>query len=114
MLADRSGPQVQPKIAVIPTGGFYVSWFDSSTGGYDVTVTRDQRSLDDPDKPRLTYRYEVQVQGAEGAVEVETFSSLRIDGVRYTPQGPVLLSGDVEIPLSSVVELVSSESRSSR
>jgi flagellar basal-body rod modification protein FlgD len=64
--------------------------------------------------PQGTYRYEVQVQGAEGAVEVETFSSLRIDGVRYTPQGPVLLSGDVEIPLSSVVELVSSESRSSR
>ena len=40
VLADRSGPQVQPKIAVIPTGGFYVSWFDSSTGGYDVTLQR--------------------------------------------------------------------------
>lgn len=38
------------------------SWvrFHAETGGYDVTVTRDQRSLDDPDKPRLTYRYEVQ------------------------------------------------------
>lgn len=58
--------------------------------------------------PAGTYRYEVQVQGAEGAVEVETFSSLRIDGVRYTPNGPVLLSGDVEIPLSNVVELISS------
>ncbi|GKY86637.1 aminomethyl transferase family protein [Sinisalibacter aestuarii] len=34
--------------------------FFAETGGYDVTVTRDQRSLDDPDKPRLTYRYEVQ------------------------------------------------------
>ena len=34
--------------------------FFAETGGYDVTVTRDQRSLDDPDRPRLTYRYEVQ------------------------------------------------------
>lgn len=34
--------------------------FFAETGGYDVTVTRDQRSLDDPDHQRLTYRYEVQ------------------------------------------------------
>lgn len=34
--------------------------YHAETGGYDVKVTRDQRSLDDPDKPRLTYRYEVQ------------------------------------------------------
>lgn len=58
--------------------------------------------------PPGTYRYEVQVAGPEGAVEVETFSSLRVDGVRYTPNGPVLLAGDVEIPLSNVVELISS------
>lgn len=56
--------------------------------------------------PAGTYRYEVQVVGSEGAVEVETFSSLRIDGVRYTPNGPVLLAGDVEVPLSSVVEII--------
>lgn len=34
--------------------------FNARTGGYDVTVTRDQRALDDPGKPRLTYRFEVQ------------------------------------------------------
>ena len=34
--------------------------FFAETGGYDVEVIRDQRSLDDPDKPRLTYRFEVQ------------------------------------------------------
>jgi vanillate/3-O-methylgallate O-demethylase len=34
--------------------------FHAETGGYNVTVERDQRSLDDPDKPRKTYRYEVQ------------------------------------------------------
>ena len=57
--------------------------------------------------PPGTYEYEVTVQGGDGAVEVQSFSNLRIDGVRYTPQGPVLLSGDTEIPLSDVVEIVS-------
>ena len=40
ILADRSGPQVQPKIAARTDGGFYLSWFDSSTGGYDVYLQR--------------------------------------------------------------------------
>lgn len=34
--------------------------YHAETGGWDVKVVRDQRSLDDPNKPRLTYRYEVQ------------------------------------------------------
>lgn len=39
-VADGSGPQVQPKIARTTGGGFYISWFDSSTGGYDVHLQR--------------------------------------------------------------------------
>lgn len=34
--------------------------YHAETGGYDVTVERDERKLDNPDKPRMTYRYEVQ------------------------------------------------------
>lgn len=34
--------------------------FHAETGGYDVSVERDERSLDNPDKPRKTYRFEVQ------------------------------------------------------
>ena len=34
--------------------------YHAETQGYDVTVERDQRTLDDPDKPRKCYRYEVQ------------------------------------------------------
>ena len=34
--------------------------YHAETGGYDVTVTRDERKLDDPENRRLTYRYEVQ------------------------------------------------------
>jgi hypothetical protein len=40
VVADRSGPQVQPKMVGITGGGFYISWFDSSTGGYDVYLQR--------------------------------------------------------------------------
>ena len=39
-IADRTGTQIQAKAA--PTGhdGCYVSWFDNSTGGYDVYLQR--------------------------------------------------------------------------
>ena len=40
VVADRSGPQVQPKIVGVTGGGFYISWFDSSAGGYDVYLQR--------------------------------------------------------------------------
>ena len=39
-IADRSNEQAQPKIAPTADGGFYVSWFDNSTGGYDVYLQR--------------------------------------------------------------------------
>lgn len=34
--------------------------YHAETGNWDVTVTRDERKLDNPDAPRLTYRYEIQ------------------------------------------------------
>lgn len=39
-IADRSGEQVQPKVAATSDGGCYISWFDNSTGGYDVYLQR--------------------------------------------------------------------------
>lgn len=40
VLADRGNEQVQPKIVPTADGGFYVSWFDNATGGYDVYLQR--------------------------------------------------------------------------
>lgn len=40
VIADRSGEQVQPKIAATADGGSYVAWFDNATGGYDVYLQR--------------------------------------------------------------------------
>lgn len=39
-LADESGEQVQPKIQPTADGGCYVSWYDNSSGGYDVYLQR--------------------------------------------------------------------------
>jgi flagellar basal-body rod modification protein FlgD len=53
------------------------------------------------------YSYAVELQDGEGGgVDVQTFSRIQINGVRYGPGGPVLVSGDLEIPLSDVVEVM--------
>ena len=53
------------------------------------------------------YRYELTVTDVSGdPVEVQTFTRTRIDGVRYGPAGPLLVSGSLEIPLADVVEII--------
>jgi len=39
-LADRAGEQVQPKIRATAGGGAFVSWYDNSTGGFDLYLQR--------------------------------------------------------------------------
>lgn len=53
------------------------------------------------------YRYELVVRGADGElVEVQTFIRTRVDGIRYSPQGPLLIAGTMEIPLSNIIEIL--------
>ena len=53
------------------------------------------------------YRYELTVKGADGEpLQVRTFVRTHIDGLRYGPQGPVLVSGTLEIPLADIVEII--------
>ena len=40
VIADRTNEQVQAKIVPTADGGFYISWFDNATGGYDVYLQR--------------------------------------------------------------------------
>jgi hypothetical protein len=39
-ISVQPGEQVLPKLAVLPDGGCYISWFDSRSGGYAVYVQR--------------------------------------------------------------------------
>ena len=40
VIADRAGEEVQVKILPRADGGFYVSWFDNTDGGYDLRLQR--------------------------------------------------------------------------
>ena len=40
VIADGASEQVQAKIVARADGGFYVSWFDNASGGYDVRLQR--------------------------------------------------------------------------
>lgn len=54
-----------------------------------------------------SYTYELTVKDATGeSVQVQTFQRMPIDGLRYGPNGPVLMSGALEIPLADVVEII--------
>lgn len=58
--------------------------------------------------PAGNYTYKVEVTAAGGAtVPVQTYTVGTIDGVRYGQEGPVLLSGGIEIPLQYVVAVES-------
>lgn len=61
------------------------------------------------------YRFEVKITDEDGEpVEVQGFAKVQIDGVRYGPGGPVLISGTLEIPLSSVVEVLTRDQNEPR
>lgn len=65
--------------------------FHAETGDYDVTVTRDQRSLDDPNKPRLTYRFELQ-----GPKAIELLEELNEGGelvTKFFNMGEIKIAG---------------------
>lgn len=56
------------------------------------------------------YRFEVEAVNSEGFdIETQTFIHALVDGVRYGPAGPVLLAGDLEIPLADVAEITQSQ-----
>lgn len=56
--------------------------------------------------PAGVYRYSVEVVASGGGtVPVQTYARGRVDGIRQGPNGPVLLSGGMEIPLVNVIEV---------
>lgn len=65
--------------------------FHAETGGYDVTVERDERTLDNPDKPRKTYRFEVQ-----GPRALDILNAVNTGGpltTRFFAMGEITIDG---------------------
>jgi flagellar basal-body rod modification protein FlgD len=57
--------------------------------------------------PPGKYTYSVELTDADGvAVDVTQFSIVTVEGVRYTPEGPVLKVGPDTIPLGDVLEII--------
>lgn len=53
------------------------------------------------------YTYAVEVRGAGGEViQTSTYFRTRIDGIRYTAEGPMLTGDGVLIPFGSIVEIL--------
>lgn len=72
--------------------------YHAETGDYDVTVERDARSLDDPDKPRKTYRYEVQ-----GPKALDLLNEINEGGpltTKFFNMGEITIAGCVARTLS--------------
>ncbi len=65
--------------------------FHAETGGWDVRITRDERKLDAPDAPRLTYRYEVQ-----GPAAMQVLEAVNEGGplaTRFFAMGEITIAG---------------------
>ena len=57
--------------------------------------------------PDGAYTFAVEVLDANGqAIATEPITTMRVDGVRYGAEGPVLTAGDVVIPVGRVVGVV--------
>ena len=56
--------------------------------------------------PAGKYTYSIEVKDSLGHnVQVQTLVTGRVDGVRYTADGPVLTAGSLTIPFSTIVEI---------
>lgn len=96
-------------------GRAVVTVFDPETGEALATVDlgrieggRQKHTLDAESLglPAGRYRFAVEVTDAQGeAIPVQTLITGRVDGIRYGTNGPMLVCGPLEIPLSAVVEV---------
>ena len=56
--------------------------------------------------PEGWYTYAVDVVDAKGnGVPATTYTTAVVDGLRYTPDGPMLTAGDLSIPYEALVEI---------
>lgn len=59
------------------------------------------------DLPNGTYRYQIEATNAAGEpVGVRTLVRVRVDGVRYGSEGPILTAGGMTVPFASILEIV--------
>ncbi|MBX6365778.1 MAG: hypothetical protein IRZ00_18165 [Gemmatimonadetes bacterium] len=111
-VAGGSAPTVAFDLGAAAAGG-QIHVFDADgrevlTQSFPAVAAGRQTLTLDPAAPLPPGRYTYVVEATDEAgqaVDVTTYSVARIDGVRYGTDGPVLLAGPLEIPMSAVVQI---------
>ena len=112
----REGEDTSAMVAVGGKGGVAtLKVFDASGNPIASrplgTLSAGQHELDfdslAPDLAKGQYRYTVDVVDSSGAaVAAETYTTGKVDGVRYTGTGPYLSTDGLYVPFSAIVEVV--------
>jgi flagellar basal-body rod modification protein FlgD len=60
--------------------------------------------------PAGTYTYQVDITDQAGAeTQAQTYMTGKIDGVRYTSEGPVLTAGGINIPFGAILRIIQAD-----
>lgn len=115
VLASGTNEQVQPKVVPIASGGFYMSWYDNSAGGYDPYVQRFDaagvrvwpapvRVLDTAFSSTEDYGLTIDLAGNAVIVTRSDIGGLKVIAQAVSPSG-TLLWGATGVQLSSTTSV---------
>lgn len=96
------------KVHVLNAAGSEVATVD--LGYVDEGLRTADLSRATADLPAGTYTYQVDITDAGGTESpAQTYMSGKIDGVRYTSDGPVLTAGGITIPFGSILKILQAD-----
>jgi flagellar basal-body rod modification protein FlgD len=96
------------KIHIFNGAGSEVGTVDAGKVGDGVQTVDLSDATKDLPKGVYTYKVDVTDQAGEITNSV-TYMEGRVDGIHYTPDGPVLTSGGMQIPFGSILKILSSD-----
>lgn len=101
---ELGGRGVSGKVRILDSNGKQVGAVDLgalAAGRHEIDLGRAAEGL-----PAGVYTFDVEVASAsEEEVPVLTYVKAHVDGVRYGPEGPTLVSGGLRLPLPYVREV---------
>lgn len=96
------------KIHIYNAAGREVATVDA--GKVDGGVQTVNLSRATKDLPEGTYTYDVDLTDEAGDVtNPTTYMKGRVDGIHYTPDGPVLTAGGLSIPFGAILKILSAD-----
>lgn len=105
---NLDGPAKDVKIEIVDANGDVKrTLIQSDLSKGDQQVEWDGKDADGNTLPKGKYQFRITASAADGStVAVQSYMTGRISGVRYRPEGAVLILGDQEISLADVYEIL--------